>query len=161
MFWIAIAYLSIKYMTYNVHLTTLGFKGYIRSTPLLKVLDIKLLQQSMYVQELFLFNSLLLSTSRSCEFYSFLLSKVIIGNAPSTKSIAYRAYQTCNRYNINFIDYICDTRYFNSCKSDIGGYSHDGLSDTVSFLWHANCDASENILQILLSPFQQISTIVF
>ena len=70
-----------------------------------------------------------------------------------TKSIAYRAYQTCHRYNINFSDYICDTRYFYSCKNDIGGYSHDGLSDTVSFLLHANCDASKNILQTLLSPF--------
>ena len=133
--------------------TALGLKGYSRSTPLLKALDIKLLQQSVYVEELVLFKSLLLSTSRSCKFYSFLLSKVISGNAPSTKSIAYRVYQTCHRYNINFSDYICDTRYFNSCKSDIGGYSHDGLSDTVSFLLHANCDASKNILQILLSPF--------
>ena len=133
--------------------TALGLKGYSRSTPLLKALDINILQQSVYVQELVLFKSLRLSTFRSCKFYSFLLSKVISGNAPSKKNIAYRVYQTYHRYNINFSDYMCDTRYFNSCKSDIGGYSHDGLSDTVSFLLHANCDASKNTLQTLLSPF--------
>ena len=104
-------------------------------------------------QELVLFKSLLLSTFRSCKFYSFLLSKVISGNAPSTKSIAYRAYQSCHRYSINLSDYICDTCYFNSCKNDIGGSSHDGVLDTVSFLLHANCDASKNILQTLSSPF--------
>ena len=133
--------------------TALGLKGYSRSTPLLKALDINILQQSVYVQELVLFKSLRLSTSRSCKFYYFLLSKVISGNAPSKKNIAYRVYQTYHRYNINFSDYMCDTRYFNSCKSDIGGYSHDRLSDTVSFLLHANCDASKNTLQTLLSPF--------
>ena len=99
----------------------------------------KLLRQSVGVQELVLFKSLLLSTSRSCKFYSFLLSKIISGNAPSTKSIVYREYQTCHRYSINVSDYLCDTRYFNSCKNDIGGNSHDGLSNAVSFLLHANC----------------------
>ena len=76
--------------------------------------------------------SLLMSTSRSCKFYSFLL----VGILP---------YQTCHRYNINISDYICDTPYFNSCKSDIKGNSHDALSDAVSFILHANCDASKSI----------------
>ena len=131
----------------------LGLKSCSRTTPLLKALNIKTLQLSVYVRELVLFKSMFLSNSRSKKLYSFLLTKIFNGESPSTNSIAHRVIQTCQRNNINFCDYLCDSNYFNKCKRELKQVCHDGLTDTVSFLLHTNCDASKNILQSFLSPF--------
>ena len=49
------------------------------------------------------------------------------GAHSSQRNIIHRIRRTCDKYNIHFSDYICDSLYMNKIKHNIKKYQEMGL----------------------------------
>jgi hypothetical protein len=131
----------------------LGLKRYCRSTPLLQALKIQHIYKSVEIQELVLFRSMLLSSSRSYQFYRFLLSQKLKGTKSSPRNILARISSTCDRYEISLVKYICNEQYITTMKSSIKKYAEDGIADSISFMLQNLSSQTRPVINALLSPF--------
>ena len=77
------------------------------------------------------------------------------GAHSSQRNIINRIRRTCicDKYNIHFSDYICDSLYMNKIKHNIKKYQENGISDSVSFILRNSCPQSISMINALLSPF--------
>jgi hypothetical protein len=131
----------------------LGLKRYCRSTPLLQALKIQHIYKSVEIQELVLFRSMLLSSSRSYQFYRFLLSQKLKGTKSSPRNILARISSTCDRYEISLVKYICNEQYITTMKSSIKKYAEDGIADSISFMLQNLSSQTRPVINALLSSF--------
>ena len=131
----------------------LGLKRYCKNTPLLEALKIPRISTSVEIQELVLFRSMFLSTSRTSQFYHFLLSRYFNGYTLSPKCLLSRVLRSCDKYGLSVIKLICDGKYVSSQKRVMKSFvRNDGVVDTIRFLL---CDLNLNrsAISLLLSPF--------
>ena len=76
------------------------------------------------------------------------------GAHSSQRNIIHRIRRTCDKYNIHFSDYICDSLYMNKIKHNIKKYQEkNGIADSVSFILRNACSQSISMINALLSPF--------
>ena len=83
----------------------------LKKCPLLLALKIQRISKSAKIQELVLFKSMFLSSSRTYQFYKYILSQHMLGVKYSHKSIVARVLNTCNENDISLVKYLCDDSY--------------------------------------------------
>ena len=131
----------------------LGLKRHCKNTPLLEALKIPRISTNFEIQELVVFTSMSLPTSRTSQFYHFLLSRYVNGYTLSAKCLLSRVLRSCDKYGPSVIKLICDGKYVSSQKRVMKSFiRNDGVVDTISFLL---CDLNLNrsAISLLLSPF--------
>ena len=131
--------------------SALGLKKYSRTSPLLQALKIQRISKSAKIQELVLFKSMFLSSSRTYQFYKYILSQHMLGVKYSHKSIVARVLNTCNENDISLIKYLCDDSYLKSKKFAMKRFPADGVADSVAFLFSQS--SSQTMINCLLQPF--------
>ena len=94
--------------------SALGLKKCSRTSPLLQALKIQRISKSAKIQALILFKSMFLSSSRSYQFYKYILSQHMLGVKYSHTSIVARVLNTCNENDISLVKYLCDDSYLKS-----------------------------------------------
>ncbi len=132
--------------------SSLGLKRYCRNTPLLQALKIQHVCRSVEIQELILFKSMLLSSSRSHKFYQFILACHIQGAISSQRNIVSRILKTCDKHNISLAGYLCNESHLKKTKCTMKQFPACGLSDSVSFILNSSSRDMYHV-NSLLSPF--------
>ena len=134
----------------------LGLKKCSRTSPLLQALKIQRISKSAKIQELVLFKSMFLSSSRTYQFYKYILSQHMLGVKYSHKSIVARVLNTCNENDISLVKYVCDDSYLKSKKFAMKRFHADGVADSVAFLFSqspGSQSSSQTMINCLLQPF--------
>jgi len=89
--------------------------------------------RSAEIQELVVFKSMFLLTSRANMFYKFLLTQYMKCAQSSNRNIMHRIRFTCDKYDIPFSEYICYGSYMKTIKHNLKKVSENGIADSVSF----------------------------
>jgi hypothetical protein len=132
---------------------TLGLKSYSKTTPLLDALKIPRIRNSIYMQEIKLLRDMIVSLSRSREFYKYVLYLHFRGAHLSHKSLVSRVVQTCANNNISLVKAICEKNYLRSVKYLFTQYTCNGVTDSLRYLLHNFNDDSLHMMQLFLLPF--------
>ena len=111
--------------------------------------------ESIEIQTLQLLRSMILSDSRSQQFYGFLLGQHLNGIATCSTNLLSRAQAICNKHNISLMLMLCDEKYIREKRIFSRLEEQDGLAETVRYLSDNLNNESRNLINALLSPFQR------
>ena len=132
--------------------TALGLKSYCRNSPLLHAMQMPHINQSVEQQELYLYRSMFLSQSRCHKFYRHLLSQHLSNKCTSQRNLVSRILNTCTKYGISLVQFLCDDKYAGCQKKKWKIYPEDGLADSIAFNV-SNLSQNRSLICDLLSPF--------
>lgn len=122
--------------------SALGLKKSCKTSPLLQAAGIDSISVSVEISRMSLLKSMLLSTSRCRLLYQHLLSCALNGKLKSHRNLVSCVLQTCKKYNIYFMQYLCDSSYQAKCKKLIKHRPECGIADSVRYTFHNNFNAA-------------------
>ena len=131
----------------------IGYTCNCHTTPLLQALGIAPCSVTVKVSSLDLLKSSLSSSSVAGPFYGFMLNCDML---KSRKTVAGRAIQYCDQYNINLTKYILSDDYQTTIKKSLNTdipAGVNGLVDSVQFLLSDFNATSRKMLHNLLKTF--------
>ena len=133
---------------------SLGLKSYSKTTPLLKALKIPRINSTIQMQEIKFLRNMIVSSSRTQDFYNYVLYLHLKGIRFSKKCLVTRVLQTCANKNISLVKALCDKSYLHSNKHlFIQCTDNDGFIDSLRYLLQDFNDDSLHMMQLLLMSF--------
>ena len=112
----------------------LGIKKSCKSSHLLEALKINKISTLIETQQINLLRAMFVSSSKTSEFYTFLLSKYFSGTLDNNNLLGH-VKVTCNKYSIPLISVLCDKRYCRSQINHIKRFStNDGIGDNYIYV---------------------------
>ena len=75
-----------------------------------------------------------LSSSRSSQFYKFLLTQQLKGCNPSQKNIVARVNDVLHENNISLVNLFCDKQYLHKVKCNLKVFPECGVADSVRYV---------------------------
>ena len=110
--------------------------------------------KSRDIAQLKLLKTALCSSSRSSDFYSYLLSVNILQPNSNGKDLLSRTQRICDKYAINLVKFVADDTYNRqTCKSILSFPMEDGLMDSAKQLLSYYDKNNQYLLNTLLKPF--------
>ena len=132
--------------------TALGLRHSTRSTPLVRAMGLKRIDDCIEQNELCLFKTVFLSNSRSKSFYSYMYSHFT--DSLNGKSLLHRVIATCKKRDISLVNYICDNSYSHYVKNRFKPTPlNDGVVDSVTKLLERYDEHDKYMLNLLLRTF--------
>ena len=127
---------------------SLGLSKYMRTTPLIRALDIRSLINISTTNRFKLYNSIMMNGSRSAKFYTHLLRK----NCKYTSLVSH-VTDVCSTNGFSRLGLLVNDEYFISCIKKLK-YSgvNDGLVDSCKMLLVNYSHRDKGMLKLLLMP---------
>ena len=132
----------------------LGLKSYSKTIPLLKALKIPRINSTIQMQEIKLLRNMIVSSSRTQDFYNYLLYLHLKGIHFSKKCLVTTVLKTCANKHISLVKALCDKSYLHSNKHlFIQCTDNDGFIDSLLYLLQDFSDDYLHFMQLLLMSF--------
>ena len=129
---------------------SLGLSKYMRTTPLLQALAVDSVSKLADINCMKLFRSIMFNSSRSANFYTYMLSR-----SKNHNVLSNRVYNICDSMNFNFTKYLIDEDYVKQCTNVMRAYQSEfqsGLVDSCKMLLHNYTPADKRLLVLLIMP---------
>ena len=129
--------------------TVLGLRKFSRNSPLLKALNVPLIEKTVAFNSLNLLRSCIRHHSNATCFYSSLLL------SPASTSGLNTLVNRCATLvpNLNFIDLVFNNSYLNAMKKSLYSYDCDGLVDSIRILLVDYNEGARSMVQYLVNAF--------
>ena len=140
-------YLELERIQSKLVKSSLGLSKYLRSTPLLDAMKICKIHCLIGVNTLRLFKTVLLSSTRARDFYTY----IFCNNITPDNSLSSRFMKLCKRYNFNTHNVIFNDKALASCSKEIKSFpSNDGVVDSCRSLLQDFSVSDKEMLKLLL-----------
>ena len=138
----------------NIVKTALGLSKFDKTSPLLNALRINSISTTVEIQQLALFRTMLLSSSRTGVFYKTILKENLLGISSCRKDLVTHIRHTCQKHDVSLVRFLCDDKYGLAVKRQIKAFPvNDGVIDSVKQLVSFRSMYNTQMLNLILSPF--------
>ena len=127
-------------------------KSSCKNTPLLNAMKIPRIDSTVKQQEMLLLKTLLVSNSRTGNFYNYLLANHLKKKASSGRSLISRVISTCNSNNMSIVNSLCNNQYIKQYTNPKFS-DNDGIADSLRYLATNPDNEARAMMNALLSPF--------